>query len=537
MVGPGGSRGLPSYLNGGPTGAAAFHDGGRAPSAGPNATFANRDIALPAGTVADTGGQPLVGYPPGGYPGYAAPRPGPRRPTADDRGRPLFDPPASASAGRTDAGGRTAVLPPARRGPTAPVADPPISPPVPAPAPAWTPAPASSTAQAVAFGVGAPELDRAGISRQAPDEAGFAGLPHPSPGAGTEPSADGAFGSIQAAQPRTRPGGYQPDIAQPWTQPRGGDPLDQIAPPLSAQEEWASAEMTAALPKVEPESETDPDDDDDDDDDGGWRPSTTVRKRPGREGTAPPRVSSSRNPSAVDPTSATGRAASEARPKTSTGPRTQVAVPRGASRPDDRPGTAADIDLDADLIDDLDEVEDDDEGASGFLARYRRGWVGPLVVAALVSVVAVGLYILFAGKSSGSGTSRNSATPVVRPSGSQTSTTSNPDAAAGQALVDGTYRCYQSGSSDLKPLAPVADKLVVPAGRGVYAWNGQQGTYTIAKNSLSTDAEMFADVQFTGGPLKDVKALFFNRVRQGDAGKDAGSLMFEDGSNRWCAIN
>jgi integrin beta 3 len=163
--------------------------------------------------------------------------------------------------------------------------------------------------------------------------------------------------------------------------------------------------------------------------------------------------------------------------------------------------------------------------------------MGPLVVAALVSLVAIGAYILLTGGKDDPDTTQTVATPPVGSAGTQSPPGSNPDAATGLALADGAYRCYQADSADLKPLAAVADKLVVPLTRGVYTWNGREGTYTIVKNSLSTDTEIFADVRFTDGPLKDVKALFFNRVRQGDAGKDAGGLTFEDGTNRWCAIN
>ncbi len=226
--------------------------------------------------------------------------------------------------------------------------------------------------------------------------------------------------------------------------------------------------------------------------------------------------------------------------------RATLATKRGDSRPGYRPGATSRTGFDADLADDVDsdldadledDVDEDGDYPSGLVARYRHGWVGPLIVAALVSLVAIGVYVVLIG---GKGESDQALTPVAptsRPGGSLTPTTSNPDAAAGQALVDGTYRCYQSDNSDLKPLTALADKLVVPVGRGIYTWNGQQGTYAIAKNSLSTDAQIFADVQFTGGPLKDVKALFINRLHEGNAGKDVGGLTFEDGSNRWCAIN
>ncbi len=209
-------------------------------------------------------------------------------------------------------------------------------------------------------------------------------------------------------------------------------------------------------------------------------------------------------------------------------------------------GRRGGADLDGALGDGID-IDGDDIGGGGdsdrlgFLTSHRRGWVGPLAVAALVSLVAIGLYVLLAGGGEAPPAAQEkSVTPASsasRAAGSPTPATSNPDAATGLALVDGTYRCYRADGADLQPLAALPNKFVVPRERGSYLWDDQQGTYSITKNSLSTDTVIFTDVQFTGGPLKDVKALFIDRVRDGDAGKDAGFLTFKDGSNRWCAIN
>ncbi|SBW28528.1 hypothetical protein FDG2_5729 [Candidatus Protofrankia californiensis] len=184
---------------------------------------------------------------------------------------------------------------------------------------------------------------------------------------------------------------------------------------------------------------------------------------------------------------------------------------------------------------------DGDDGSPGFLASHRRGWVGPLVVAALVSLVAIGLYVLLSGGEDAPPAAQEKPVTPISPTspavGSATPATSNPDAATGLALVDGTYRCYRADGADLRLLAALPNKFVVARASGSYLWDDQQGTYSITKNSLSTDTVIFTDIQFTGGPLKDVKALFVDRVRDGDAGKDAGFLTFKDGSNRWCAIN
>ncbi len=180
-----------------------------------------------------------------------------------------------------------------------------------------------------------------------------------------------------------------------------------------------------------------------------------------------------------------------------------------------------------------------------------------MIVAVLVSLVAVGLYALLSGGAEDLpvGAPEDPADPGVTAAassagGAPTPATSNPDAAAGRALVDGTYRCYRTADGDQpadgaasadnrnsQASAALPNKFVVPRESGSYRWDDQQGTYSITKNSLSTDTVIFTDVRFADGPLKDIKALFINRVGAGDAGKDGAFLTFKDGSNRWCAIN
>ncbi len=465
------------------------------------------------GPAADTGGANRVESRVVGYSGYPPTRQVPRR-TGPDEG--VYAPPGGpspAAGGRRDAGGRAAILPPAHWSPAVPGVDP-LTPSRtalgPAPTPAATAPPLTAPPRALpssaSHAIGTPELDRDGPSGRAPGEAGFASVPHPSPGVSA------------------------------WDD----DLLSHVAPPAAlSSRPSAEAAMTEAL-RVEPAPESD-------EDDGGWKPSTTVRKKVDRGGAAPPRVSPGRA-SSTGATSGMARTGAKEGRRASSG-RAAVGTKRGASRLNHRPGATGRTGFDADQIDDVDydldadfEADGDEENdhgdyPSGFFARYRHGWVGPLIVAVVVSLIAIGAYVMLIGGNGHSDTAPTSGTATSRPGGSLTPTTSNPDAAAGQALIDGAYRCYQADSADLKPLTAVADKLVVPMGRGVYIWNAQQGTYTITRNSLSTDTQIFADVQFTGGPLKDVKALFFDRVRQGDAGKDVGALTFEDGTNRWCAIN
>ncbi len=230
---------------------------------------------------------------------------------------------------------------------------------------------------------------------------------------------------------------------------------------------------------------------------------------------------------------------------------------RAAGRPVSRRGEPDP----GDDIDDIDDADDDIDDGGGFgaglLARYRHGWTGPLIVAVLVSLVAFGLYALLSGGTEDSATGAPDArvdpgaTAAASASGgASTPATSNPDATAGRALVDGTYRCYRTadgdppadgaasaGSRNSQASTALPNRLVVPRESGSYRWDDQQGTYSITKNSLSTDSVIFADIQFADGPLKNIKALFINRAGAGDAGKDGGFLTFKDGSNRWCAIN
>ncbi|WP_239404600.1 hypothetical protein [Frankia sp. Cj3] len=426
----------------------------------------------------------------GGYSGYPPGRPVPRRSGTDDRAFAPPDGPARTAARRADASGRATIPPPLHRDPAGPRVDPltaprtPLGPATALPLPALPPAPPSSGSHAAGTAAGGtPELDR---------------------------------------------DSHHPVRAPAWD----SGPLSQGVPPAALPPQPpVEAAMTEAL-RLEPAPESVEDD--------GWKPSTTVRKKTDRGGAAPPRVSSARASSA-DAISGMATKGAKERRRALSG-RTAVSARRGGNAPGNRRGVASRTDFDPDLTGDTDltddiDIDDEDDYPSGIFARYRHGWVGPLAIAVLVSLVAIGVYVMVTGGKSAPEAAPTSVASTSRSAGSQTSTTSNPDAAAGLALIDGAYRCYQADSADLKPLAALPDKLVIPMGRGAYSWNAQQGTYTIAKNSLSTETEIFADVQFTAGPLKDVKALFFNRVRQGDAGKDVGGLTFEDGTNRWCAIN
>ncbi|WP_131768497.1 hypothetical protein [Candidatus Protofrankia californiensis] len=508
-AGPGnGSR---PYSADGPIRAAQLRDRGRVPSAGLSPSLTDRgnplEVGLDVGPATRVNGPTPVGHRSGGYPDSGASRPAVRGPGVDDDAPATPDAPRP-TAGRADSGNdRAVLLPPAYRGSAASAVDPLV--------PVRMRSRTASRSSSAMPGAGMPAV---GV----PDGAAFADSAEP------DPSFTGSAG--QRIDPVLR----TTDALRSRT-PRGNEPSSPVVP--SAALGQSLSEMTTALSRIGSAPDAGPHDtgphdtgpydtgpyDTDPDDDDGWKPSSTVRKKAGRAGTTTPRVSSSRAASA-------NTMAREPEQRS----RASAAVKRAGGRMVGRRGGP---DLDSDLGDDIDR-DDRDDGGPGFLASHRRGWVGPLVVATLVSLVAIGLYVLLSGgEDAPPAAQEKPVTPISPAVGSATPATSNPDAATGLALVDGTYRCYRADGADLRLLAALPNKFVVARESGSYLWDDQQGTYSITKNSLSTDTVIFTDLQFTGGPLKDVKALFIDRVRDGDAGKDAGFLTFKDGSNRWCAIN
>ncbi|ONH36158.1 hypothetical protein [Protofrankia sp. BMG5.30] len=529
-TGPG--DGSTSYLMGGSFRAAQPRDRGRVPPAGPNPPPPDRGGPLDAGPAATAGSPAPSGYGTGGYPGSGAARALVRGAGVNDDA-PVTPGTSRPTAGRADGGNdRAVLLPPTYRGPAAATT---AEPSVPArPHPRTAPRPPSAVPGARTPGGGLP------------GEAAFA-----------DPAA--AASSAAGPMERTDIVPRVTDAARPRTS-RDGMPSSPAVPPGVLGQ--SLAEMTATLSRIGSTPDTGSRDTGSrdagsrgtgpDDDDGGWKPSSSVRKKVGRPGTAAARVSSPDGASTD-----TGARGPEQR-STASGAAKRPAV-RLSSQPDSRrggPDPGDDID---DVDDDVDDIDDDGSGGpgSGLLARYRHGWTGPLIVAVLVSLVAVGLYALLSGGAEDLpvGAPEDPVDPGVTAAassagGAPTPATSNPDAAAGRALVDGTYRCYRTADGDQpadgaasadnrnsQASAALPNKLVVPRESGSYRWDDQQGTYSITKNSLSTDTVIFTDVQFADGPLKDIKALFINRVGAGDAGKDGGFLTFKDGSNRWCAIN
>jgi integrin beta 3 len=184
-------------------------------------------------------------------------------------------------------------------------------------------------------------------------------------------------------------------------------------------------------------------------------------------------------------------------------------------------------------IADVDEPEDDDVGRDRLADRLgwlRHGWIGPLVIALVLSLLAVGVYaVLSRGKGGGS----PSVSPTPSVSTTPTPKTTNPDALTGAALVDGTYDCWH-----MNPRAKENNAvLVVPRSRGSYLWNGQSGQYTVMRQPWGDNpGTVVTTVTFTTGPLGRLTARGVATVGAGIGGKARFVLLF-NGVDRYCTVN
>nr|MDT0666513.1 hypothetical protein [Micromonospora sp. DSM 115978] len=113
----------------------------------------------------------------------------------------------------------------------------------------------------------------------------------------------------------------------------------------------------------------------------------------------------------------------------------------------------------------------------------------------------------------------------------------NPAVAAGTAMVPGLYRCYvRDGADPAGPLDPLGSLLDVRAEPGWYVWDGQPGSYTMTRSSISSGEDVWGDVTFQSGPLQNVQArssATFPAANPGVA--TTAVVLFRDGSGRNCA--
>ncbi|WP_250638487.1 hypothetical protein [Frankia sp. AiPa1] len=208
-----------------------------------------------------------------------------------------------------------------------------------------------------------------------------------------------------------------------------------------------------------------------------------------------------------------------------TGPRRRAgrdAAPSGPYEPADQLDPAS-VDLD-------DELGPDDR-----LAWLRQGWIGPLAVALVVALLAVGGYVVLRGDGGSGGTAAGpsaSAAPVVP---------TNPDALTGKAMIDGDWQCrLVTGTTPLKLSDTVVGVLRVERTAGAYSWGGQAGQYTITAVSGNDGANVIGEVKFTSGPLKDLQATHIAKPGGGIGGRAQGTLDLKaSGSapHRFCGVN
>jgi integrin beta 3 len=181
----------------------------------------------------------------------------------------------------------------------------------------------------------------------------------------------------------------------------------------------------------------------------------------------------------------------------------------------------------------FDEMADAEAAPTGFIAKLRHGWVGPVLVASVVSLVAVLVFVMLSRGGGGGG-----AAPSSSPTPSTTPRQPNPEAAAGTAMADGTYRCWvrTEQANAAATMEFIGYLLEVPRGPGQYVWDGQPGTYEIVRSSLSKDSDVWGDVTFTSGPLQNVKAQSIATFPDASGIVSEVVVLFKDGSGRNCLV-
>ncbi|WP_160172357.1 hypothetical protein [Frankia sp. CeD] len=185
-----------------------------------------------------------------------------------------------------------------------------------------------------------------------------------------------------------------------------------------------------------------------------------------------------------------------------------------------------------------DEPEGEDFSGEDRLAWLRQDWIGPLAVALVLALLAVGGYALLRGD--GGGKSAPSVSPAP-PSGSPTPTTTSPDAINGKAMIDGSWECrLVTGTNPLKLSDNVVGVLVVERTAGAYSWDGTAGQYTITPVAGNDGGNVIGNVKFTSGPLKDLSGVHIAKPGAGIRDKAQGTLeLTASGSapHRYCGVN
>ncbi|EIV94076.1 hypothetical protein FraQA3DRAFT_3813, partial [Frankia sp. QA3] len=185
-----------------------------------------------------------------------------------------------------------------------------------------------------------------------------------------------------------------------------------------------------------------------------------------------------------------------------------------------------------------DETPEDELAGEDRLAWLRQGWIGPLAVALVVALLAVGGYVLLRGGGDAGGAT---VAPTPTADASPTPATTNPDALTGKAMIDGSWQCSPvTGTNPLKLSADVAGVLVVERTAGAYTWDGAAGQYTITPVAGNDGGNVIGDVKFTSGPLKDLAAVHIAKPGAGIRGKALGTLELKASGtapHRICGVN
>jgi integrin beta 3 len=184
-----------------------------------------------------------------------------------------------------------------------------------------------------------------------------------------------------------------------------------------------------------------------------------------------------------------------------------------------------------------DPTPDDKPPLEDRLAWLRQGWIGPLAVALVVALLAVGGYVLLRG---GGGNGGGTAAPSSTADSSLAPALTNPDALAGKAMIDGSWQCRLVTAADPISLSQEVGTLVVARTAGSYTWNGVAGQYTITPVAGNDGGNVIGDVRFTSGPLKDLDAVHIAKPGDGIRGKAQGTLDLKAGGtapHRICGVN
>ncbi|EFC83160.1 hypothetical protein FrEUN1fDRAFT_3745 [Parafrankia sp. EUN1f] len=189
---------------------------------------------------------------------------------------------------------------------------------------------------------------------------------------------------------------------------------------------------------------------------------------------------------------------------------------------------------------DFDDEPDEPSLPQDRLAWLRHGWIGPLGIALVVSLLVVGLYTVLVG-GGGEKSPQDAATANPSPA---TQVATSQEAIAGKAMVNGTWRCRLQNESAtngdmLGDVLP--DVLVVPAAGLTYTWNDTPGTYTISPSEGDRSGSTISRVEFTSGPLAGVPADHL--LSEMNSGAAQGTLYLQPVANdpskprRYCYVN